>query len=160
MTSRIAITGHRGLPADTTQLIDDALRRHIAEYDPAELVGISCLADGADQLFARAVLNSGGTLEVVVPAEKYRAGLPGECWPEYDALIARATRIHALDHIESTSQAHMDASALMINNADRLIAVWDGQPARGYGGTADIVTYARNHDVPVTIIWPAGATRD
>jgi hypothetical protein len=27
----------------------------------------------------------------------------------------------------------------MIDKTDHLIAVWDGKPARGYGGTADIV---------------------
>jgi len=35
----------------------------------------------------------------------------------------------------------MAASAYMIDHADELWAVWDGQPARGYGGTADVVAY-------------------
>jgi hypothetical protein len=43
---------------------------------------------------------------------------------------------------------------------DRLLAVWDGRPARGVGGTADIVEYARLSRVPVDIIWPSGASRD
>jgi len=30
----------------------------------------------------------------------------------------------------------MAASELMLQHADQLWAVWDGQPARGYGGTA------------------------
>ncbi|WP_041624991.1 hypothetical protein [Stackebrandtia nassauensis] len=42
---------------------------------------------------------------------------------------------------------------------DQLIAVWDGQPARGYGGTADVVDYARDHGIDVTVIWPEGAKR-
>lgn len=155
---RIAVTGHRGLSTGTTRLVDIALRNAVAEVD-VPIIGISCLADGADQLFARAVLDHGGALEVIVPAEKYRAGLPAECGPEYDALIARAIDIHTLDHVESTAQAHMEASAYMIDNADAVFAVWDGQPARGYGGTADIVSYARQHDVPVTVIWPDDASR-
>ena len=60
----------------------------------------------------------------------------------------------------SDSQAHMDASLRMITAADELFAVWDGQPARGYGGTADIVAAARDRNLPTTIIWPEGATRD
>jgi hypothetical protein len=44
--------------------------------------------------------------------------------------------------------------------ADRLIVVWDGQPARAYGGTADVVAYADRVGVPVRIVWPEGATRD
>ena len=41
-----------------------------------------------------------------------------------------------------------------------LVAVWDGQPARGLGGTADVVAYARQRGVPMEVIWPQGATRD
>ncbi len=48
----------------------------------------------------------------------------------------------------------------VINEADELYAVWDGKPARGYGGTADVVAYARDHDTTVQVIWPAGAERD
>ena len=39
-------------------------------------------------------------------------------------------------------------------------AVWDGEPARAYGGTADVVAEARKRGIPVTIIWPEGASRD
>lgn len=30
----------------------------------------------------------------------------------------------------------------------------------GLRGTADVVTYARQRGVPVTVIWPEGASRD
>jgi hypothetical protein len=61
--------------------------RALAERAP-DVTGLSCLADGADQIFARAVTNLGGTLEVVVPATGYRAGLPAQSHPGYDALFA------------------------------------------------------------------------
>jgi hypothetical protein len=48
----------------------------------------------------------------------------------------------------------------MVDHADELYAVWDGQPARGYGGTADVVAYARQRSIPVRVIWPDGAERD
>jgi hypothetical protein len=32
-----------------------------------------------------------------------------------------------------------------------LIALWDGQPSRGKGGTAEIVAYARQRGIPV--VW-------
>ncbi len=44
--------------------------------------------------------------------------------------------------------------------ADELWALWDGKPARAYGGTADVVAYARDRGVPVRVIWPDGARRD
>ncbi|GAA3565791.1 hypothetical protein GCM10022222_57000 [Amycolatopsis ultiminotia] len=158
--TRIAITGHRGLPDASTRLVDAALRAALAENADGQLVGVSCIADGADTLFARAVLDAGGRLVVVVPARQYRDGLPADHHPVYDALIAHASDVIRLDHEESTSTAHMDASIRMLDGADRLMAVWDGQPARGYGGTADVVDAARQRGLPVTVVWPDGATRD
>jgi hypothetical protein len=51
---RIAISGHRGLPSPTARLVDEAIRAALAERAP-NVTGISCLADGADQIFACAV---------------------------------------------------------------------------------------------------------
>ncbi len=155
---RIAVSGHRALNEQTTRLVDDAIRAHLSTVNE-HLVGLSCLADGADQLFARAVLDAGGQLTVIVPAAEYREGLPASAHVEYDTLIARATQIHELDYIESTSDSHMAASQRMLDDADELVAVWDGQPARGYGGTADVVAAARKRDLTVTVVWPDGATR-
>lgn len=156
--TRIAITGHRGLPEATIELVDRELRELLA--DERDLTGLSCLADGADQLFARAALDLGGRLEVIVPAERYRDALPAEVHAAYDELFAEAVRVHRLDFTESTSESHMAASRFMIDRADTLVAVWDGKPARGYGGTADIVAYAREVGTPATVVWPPGATRD
>lgn len=159
--TRLAITGHRGLPLATEKLVDAALREKIARRRATgELVGLSCLADGADTLFARAVLDADGTLIAIIPAAEYRDGLPAEHHPTYDALLAEAADVIRLDHQASDSQAHMDASVRMISEADELLAVWDGKPARGYGGTADIVDAARDRSLPTTVVWPAGATRD
>lgn len=157
---RIAITGHRGLPAATERLVDAAIREQLAAYEGPDLVGVSNLADGADQIFAQAVLDGGGRLEVIVPAARYRDGLPDSAHAAYDALLEKASHIDRLDRIESTEQAHMEASNAMLARADRLFAVWDGKPARGYGGTADVVTEARRRGLPVTIIWPEGASRE
>jgi hypothetical protein len=64
---RIAISGHRSLPAPTAHLVNQALRAALADRAP-DVTGLSCLADGADQIFARAVTDLGGTLEAVIPA--------------------------------------------------------------------------------------------
>jgi hypothetical protein len=157
---RIAVTGHRGLPAATEQLVDQAIREQLAACTGRDMVGVSNLADGADQLFAQAVLDAGGQLEVIIPAALYRDGLPKSAHASYDTLLSKASTVHRLDRVESTQDAHMAASTVMLDAADRLFAVWDGQPARGYGGTADVVAEARKRGLPVTIIWPEGATRD
>ena len=157
---RIAITGHRGLPSDTERLVDQAIRNQLAEsVTDDHLIGVSILADGADQIFARAITDLGGTLEVIIPAAQYRDRLPKDAKPEYDSLIAQAQAVRELPYTESDSEAHMAASILMVDTADMLYAVWDGLPARSYGGTADVVAYARQHGIPVQAIWPDGARR-
>src|SRR6266704_2290616 len=119
---RIAISGHRGLPAPVQALVDQAIRAALAGQQ--HVTGLSCLADGPDQIFAH------------------------------------AAQVHRLPFTQSTPQAHMAASELMLKHADQLWAVWDGQPARGYGGTADVVAAARASGLPVQVIWPPGAHRD
>lgn len=156
--TRVAVSGHRGLPEATERLVNQALRETLVQHGP-DLVGLSCIADGADQLFAQAVLELGGRLEVVVPATKYREALPPECWPTYDLLFGKASQIHQLDFTESTSEAHQAASEYMVDHADIIVAVWDGLPARAFGGTADVVDYARRTGQPVEVIWPTGSTR-
>ena len=156
---RIGITGHRGFDPKTSKLVDEALRDVLSAYDPHGLVGVTCLADGADAIFAQAVLDRGGEIHVIIPAAEYREGFPAEYHPEFDRLLARAADVQRLDFRESSSESHMEASRVMISDIAGLIAVWDGQPARGYGGTADIVAEARRLDVPVKVVWPEGARR-
>jgi hypothetical protein len=157
--SRVAVSGHRNLPEGTVQLVDQAIRAALSEC-AAKVTGLSCLADGADQIFGRAVLDLGGDIEAVIPAGRYRDELPWQAHAEYDRLLAKAATVHRLPFTESTPEAHMAASKLMISEADELYAVWDGKPARGYGGTADVVAYARERSMPVLVIWPEGAQRD
>lgn len=157
--TRIGITGHRGLSAPTARLVAHALRDALVDYS-TDVTGVTALADGADQLFARAILDQGGQIEVIVPAARYRDGLPPESHPEYDDLLSHASTVHRLEFTDSTPESHMAASTLMISMISELLAVWDQQPARGHAGTADIVAHAHEHGLPVRIIWPDGATRD
>ncbi|MBW8087608.1 hypothetical protein IGW14_05995 [Streptomyces hygroscopicus subsp. hygroscopicus] len=156
---RLGITGHRGLPPKTERLVRRALQEEVARHGP-DLVGVSCIADGPDAWFAELVLKVGGRLEVVVPAENYRDGLPEEHHQSYDRLIQQAADVHRTGMVESDSQAHMAGSEILVGLVDELVAVWDGQPARGYGGTADVVAYAERTGVRFRVIWPEGSTRD
>jgi hypothetical protein len=158
--TRIGITGHRGLNTATTALIDAAIRSTLHDHTDADLVGVTCLADGADTIFAHAVLDQGGTIEVIIPAARYRDGLPADHHATYDKLLAQASAVHRLDAEDSDSKAHLAASQLMIDMVSELLAVWDGKPARGHGGTADVVTAAREQGRTVLVIWPEGSTRD
>ncbi|MBE3011701.1 hypothetical protein IL992_21210 [Microbispora sp. NEAU-D428] len=147
----MAVTGHRDLDPETESLVDAEVRRFLREYAP-HVVGISCLALGADQIFAAAVLDLGGVLEAVVPAREYGEGA-------FRALLAGASEIRRLPFERASPEAYAAANDLLIETADLLVAVWDGLPARGSGGTAEAVTAAARRRVPVRVIWPSGATR-
>lgn len=158
---RVGMTGHAGLPPPTAELVTAALRDTLRPYT-LNLVGVTMLGPGADQLFARVVLELGGTLYVVQPTTgmQYRDSFEdASARRGYDELYGQASHIEALEHTESTEQAHMDAGKVVVDRSSVLVAVWDGQPSRGLGGTADVVRYARERGVPVEVIWPEGATR-
>jgi hypothetical protein len=157
----VGMTGHQGLPAPTAELVTAALRDTVRGYIP-NLVGVTMLGSGADQLFARVVLELGGALYVVQPTTgmQYRDSFEdADAQRGYDELYARASYVEALEHTQSTEQAHMDGGQAVVDRSSVLVAVWDGQPSRGLGGTADVVAYAHQRGVPVTVIWPEGATR-
>ncbi|MBB4909469.1 hypothetical protein [Actinophytocola algeriensis] len=60
---------------------------------------------------------------------------------------------------ESNREAYLTASEHVMANADERVAVWDGSPPDGAGGTADVVHTARQRGIPVTVGWPAGSVR-
>ncbi|WP_090098871.1 hypothetical protein [Lentzea jiangxiensis] len=160
MTTRLAITGHRGLSSELEEEVGRMIRAVVAR-DGADtaVVGVSCLADGADAVFAQAVLDAGGELVAVLPAARYREVLPEGYRPVYDGLLARAGRVVQLPHVTPDPEAYREAGRRMVDESDSLLAVWDGRPGRGPGGTADVVAYARSRGVPVTVLWPQGAVR-
>lgn len=48
--------------------------------------------------------------------------------------------------------AYLNAGNYVVDNCDVLIALWDGQPSRGRGGTAEIVDYAKRMMRPIVVI--------
>lgn len=155
---RIGITGHSNLTDATEKVVYEALRNLLLKT-PSELIGLTCLARGADQLFARVVLDVGGSLEVVLPASDYRTKIKPENLDRYDALLATAESVHVMPFDTSRRESYMAASEYLLSNVDEVIAVWDGGPSGGLGGTADVVAAARQRGLAVHVVWPSGAAR-
>lgn len=156
---RIGITGHMNLTRESVPLVAAELEKVLGDFT-APLVGVSCLARGSDQVFARAVLQLGGDLAVLVPASDYRERkVEPENRDEYDALVHRATTLRVLPFERSSRDAYAAANDELLSGVDLLLAVWDGAPPDGKGGTGDTVRAARRRGVPVKVIWPDGASR-
>lgn len=154
----VGVTGHQGLTPDTEKLVADAIDRQLHEVQ--ELVGISSLAEGADQIFAERVLAAGGQLTVILPAACYARTFPhGRVRQHYEDLLSRAEQVIRLPFDEPAEEAYWAAGKEVVDQCDLLLAVWNGEPAGGLGGTADIVAYARTKGRPTIVIWPPNAAR-
>jgi hypothetical protein len=140
---RVGITGHQRLKEHARwDWVERELDRLLASIAPP-LVGITSLAVGADQLFADAVLRRGGSLEVVIPFAGYESTFSEERdRQEYTRLSQRASRVEVLEKPGSDEEAYLASGRRMVDQSDLLIAVWDGLPASGLGGTGDVVNYA------------------
>jgi hypothetical protein len=77
----------------------------------------------------------------------------------FEQLLARASEVTTLEHDKPSEEAFWAAGQLVVDESDQVIAVWDGKPAGGLGGTADVVRYAEKSGKEVLIIWPDNARR-
>jgi hypothetical protein len=157
----LAVTGHMDLTPESVPLVRAALRQLLAEHADAELLGVSCIAAGSDSLFAEAVLEAGGHLVAVIPSEDYReAKVRAPHAERFDRLLAAAAIVVTMPYETASRAAYEAANRELLRRADRLVAVWNGQPPTGKGGgTADTVIEARDAGIPVDVVWPEGAAR-
>jgi hypothetical protein len=156
---RLGVSGHRrleapdGLVAPVDALLDDL-------GDDGMIV--SSLAEGADRLVAwRALRRSGWTLVAVLPLapDDYRDDFASdESREEFDRLIDAASEVEQVAPQPTRVDAYLAAGLRMLERSDALVAVWDGEPARGKGGTAEIVARARTDALPVAWLHVGEAT--
>jgi hypothetical protein len=156
-TIRIGVTGHRAL-ADERR-IRASIRRALNMIDahvqhvPYGLVAVTPLAEGADRLVAQEVLawpvSDGGqapSLEVILPLPVAAYLQDFETEPskrEFLSLLALDPAPKVLAGMATRPEAYAQVGRAVVDACQVLIAIWDGQPADGRGGTADTVAYAR-----------------
>jgi hypothetical protein len=154
--THIAVTGHVDVDDDIARWVVDALTERLQRVLAPGLHGITCLAKGADQLFAQVVLALNGTLDVVLPARDYaRVVTQAGAGDSFHALLSQAESVRTMPFDVSDRTAYLAASEAMLDQCDLLLAVWNGQPSRNTGDTADVVAKALERQLPVEVIWPA-----
>lgn len=153
----IGISGHQRAPEIAWQLMEQRLPSIL---EPPPFQGVSSLAAGADQIFAEVVLRLGGELRVVLPSIDYESTFEAlKDLRRFEALLSRAHSVEVLDYMEPSEDAFLAAGRRIVDLCDLLVALWDGHPAKGIGGTADIVSYAQDQGKPMHVIWPTGVAR-
>lgn len=151
---KVGITGHQDLGSSATvEWVRATLDRLIEEYRVTE--GFSCLAAGADQLYAELLASKGILCTPVLPCRNYAAAFRDEgARQRFHELLSAAPKIVWLDFDHPNPIAFFEASAEIVYRSEVLFAVWDGQEARGFGGTADVVAYALLRRKPVIHLNP------
>jgi len=170
---RVGVTGHRpgGLaaahPEELDQRIDSVLTcleeaveavagERLYSNEPPCLRIVSSLAEGADRIVAHRALGMGFELQCPLPfhRDEYEKDFDNaESRREYRNLLHRATSVFELDGShERGPEAYLAVGRLLTTHCDVLIAVWDGKPATGVGGTGQVVEEALLLGVPVVRI--------
>jgi hypothetical protein len=111
------------------------------------------LATGADQIAAICARSSGYFVRALLPFEPndYRQDFaPGEELASFEQALEAADEIVALPGERSDLEAaYVLVGESLVGTADLMIAIWDGEEARGPGGTANVVQMALENSVPV-----------
>jgi hypothetical protein len=154
---RIAVAGYARLTMESVAPVFAAIHEALRPYPVVE--GVTCLAPGVDQIFARAVLQRNGRYDVVLPARNVRDRMTAPAdRAEFDALLARARRRRTLPYDHPCRPAYLAASRRMLARSRVLLAVWDcDDDERSY--TSRVVAMARRRGMHVEVMWPAGAQR-
>lgn len=152
--TKVGFTGHQNLddPSGWEWVKTSLLQK--LEALPQPLTGITSLAIGSDQLFARQILSLGGRLECVIPFADYQRTFEGSDLKAYHHLLQKAQSVEKLAWNKSDEASYLAAGKRVVDLSECVFTVWDGQPARGLGGTADVVNYARSIDRKVIVFNP------
>lgn len=144
----LAITGHQRRAGIDWIWVENALRHEMELQARSATQLWSCLATGADTIAAEAALAQGIGLGALIPHRGYELGYDWEDRQRYDRLVDAAEIVDRIA-VEKSATVHLDAGRKLVERADVLLAVWDGKPAGGPGGTADVIAYAKDRRMDV-----------
>ncbi len=150
----LGVTGHRPptLPDDGSAALSERVDEVIASLT-AHGFGtlVTGLAEGADRLVAGRALAQGWAMQALLPleVEPYQADFAdADSREAFRGLLVRADRV---DVSPTSDQPYFEQGKRLVERSQMLLAIWDGEPARGPGGTGEVVVLAGEAGVPV--IW-------
>jgi len=150
----IGFTGHRHLPdeAKSRSLILQFLKEQ-KENIQVSVYGISSVASGGDLLFAESCIFLGIPLRVLLPLpkEQFREDFDEGTWKRVEDVICQALSVEVTGEDESRDARYYECGIETVLQCRLLLALWDGEPSRGLGGTEQIVSFAKIEGRPV--VW-------
>lgn len=155
---KVGVTGHRELLNSNIlkKILSTELKKLLKKEDSQYFV-ISPLADGADRIVAKILINDFNA-ELIVPLpfekEEYQKDFSTISQKEFNELINKAIEIYEVTSLNDILRqiGYLKVGQEVVNRCDVLIAIWDGEDVRGVGGTGDIVMYAEQCKKPILYI--------
>jgi hypothetical protein len=151
--TNIGVTGHRvlyNLSLVSIQ-VDNALAK-IQERFPGPFFVYSSLAEGADRLVVQRafeVVNAGLLVPLPFEPEDYSTDFSEESRLVFFDFLKCAEKVIGLPASSTRIAAYEAAGRYILDHVNVLIALWDGKPARGQGGTGQMVLEARQRGLPI-----------
>jgi len=145
----VGVSGHRNTPPDAEaplrQRFGEVLDRLRSRYPSMPLLVLSGLAAGADMLAAEEAFSRDipvlGCLPV--PQAEYEGDFTPDELDRFRRAVPRCWDVFVVGTSGQRDQGYVDVAMFIAYYCDVLVAFWDGQPARGHGGTAEVVELRR-----------------
>jgi len=158
-TLAIGFTGHRKLQDEAK--CRDAIRKELLEWIekvPGVVYGVTSAAAGGDLLFAETCIELNLPVRVFlpVPKEQFREDFDEPAWARAECVFRKALSVEITGGGEKLLERYYECGIETVQQSQVLMALWDGEPSQGLGGTADMVHFAKEQGRPV--IWIHSAT--
>ena len=154
----VGVTGHRD--ADESDDLIASIERGLNEASEAgdsdtRLVQVvTLLSEGADTLVAEVAmsLNIPVLALLPLPLDDYRRHFSPHHLTRFECMLSSCEDIVLPPSALPAPECYQLAGERMLAMSDVLLALWDGRPAGGLGGTSDVVRMAKSKGKRVIVV--------
>jgi hypothetical protein len=145
----IGVTGHRDVPAEEEgklrERFGEILESLRVQHPSTPLLVLSGLASGADLIAAEEATDRGIAVLACLPMaqSEYEKDFTSAELERFRRMLARCWNVAVVGAAKTREEDYVDVAMFIAYYCHILVAFWDGLPARGPGGTADVVAYRR-----------------
>lgn len=150
----VGFTGHRRI--SDPKLIERAIAEAIDQLslNNLRLAAVTSAASGSDTLFLEELSRRSIPYFLYLPTsrERFQEDFSQQEWDRVEPHFSNALNVEVVGAEMPEDSGYLEAGLLVADEADVVVAVWNGRPAEGVGGTGDIVQYCRQLKKPLVVI--------